>query len=414
MLNLEAHIGEVLATARDTRFLLPSNGHVPLHVLHNSKEIPINARDYLLEANVPPAIIDRYLDNQGIWAFEKQTGIDITRLTPRETMDVLEPHASPLLDMSMASLLHGHKYHIPETDEEVGLFNDHTYKNHIYFTHRMVQDLLEKAGIDDPQMRTDATAQVALHDNFNFLSRNIHNLLGARGVKRMFPNLTGGDRQRMREIQIGIMLHNEPIYREGLLQIKGLPFKDKVDHMREWHTPMSAALLIADKAEIRRGRVIPQALRPEIVNAHEHTRGNLYTDYVGTDYQDGVIDMTFAYDPWVHRNDLRYAELAECPVNAEYDQIYAPPHLKDEHGQLSMEKVYGEMWRLYGPKEKYDADRFSLMLASGFVLFPEAQTFRMNYVNKYDQHQAIELEFNRDNADEVLANIAENVSAVHP
>lgn len=70
-----------------------------------------------------------------------------------------------------------------------------------------------------------------------------------------------------------------------------------------------------------------------------------------------------------------------------------------------MEKVYKELWQLYGPHESYDADRLSLMLAAGFVLFPDAKAFGMTYTHKYDPTQVIHQEFELETADEQLATL---------
>ena len=403
MSNIESHLfSSVLYMARAARDLFPMNGRVPLRVLHHSGENPINAYDFLFDTNIDTSVLMTFMNAEGIWTYERSKNLNISELTAEETFNALENHASPLLDISMASLLKGHLYNIPNKVEQIGLFNDHTYRNHVYHAHRMVQRYLRLAGVTESQTLADAAAMTSLHDCFNFLSRSTHNILGARGVKRMFPNLTGGDKQRMRNIQLGILLHNEPIYREGPTQLRNLSFQDKVKRMREWHTPMSAALLLADKAEIRRRRANPQALNKAVIDLHSHTRANLYTNYHGLCYGDGVIEMSFEHNPWIQITDNLYSELSDGCVDSNNDQMYAPAHLKEADGKVSMKKVYQEVWKLYGPQEKYDADRFSLMIASGFVLFPNAHTFRMKYVHKYDQGRVIQHDFTLDNADEVL------------
>jgi len=382
------------------------DGKDPLQVSHDARQPSINAREYLIAAKANDTYIDRFLDERGIWTFKEGQNIDITGLTPQDAFEILQPFESPLLDLSMNSLLEGHKYPVEGSDEPVGLFNDHTYLNHIQTTWGMVEQFMQMAGVEDMQSYTDAAAAVACHDSFNFLGRSDHNLDAARGVRRMFPNLTGGDKGRMRNIQTAIFLHNEIVYRGTPFNLKDRPFDQKVELMKQIHTPMSAALLLADKAEIRRGRVIPQALRPQIVDAHEHTRGNLYTDFAGLQHVKGTLKMTLNHNPWVEQNNLLYAELLDGKVDDQFDQIYAPQSLKNPDGQISMEKVYREMWGLYGPHKARDADRLSLMIAAGFVLFPDTEAFQIDYEHKYDAQKVIQREFTLDNADEVLGEIA--------
>jgi hypothetical protein len=411
MKNLEIRSSPILNIARESRARFPMDRKSPLQVSHDPQNHYFNAREYLMAAHANGTYIDRFLDERGFWSFKDGQNIDITGLTPQEALKLLQPFESPLLDLSMASLLEGHQYTIEGAEEPVGLFNDHTYSNHIQATWTMVEKFMQMAGIEDKQTYTDAAAAVACHDSFGFLGRPNHNLDAARGVKRMFPNLTGGNKRRMREIQSAIFLHNETVYRGTPFNLKGVPFHEKVELMRHVHTPMSAALILADKAEIRRERVIPQALRPKIVDAHHHTRGNLYTNFANLSQDNNNLIMTFNHNPWVESGNPLYKDLFEKKVDDQFYQIYAPQTLKNPDGQISIENVYGEMWRLYGPHQQRDADRFSLMIAAGFVLFPGIEAFHIDYVHKFERQRVIQREFRLNNADVVLQELA---TATHP
>lgn len=329
--------------------------------------------------------------------------IDIYSLKPGEIIPALMPTIRNELQLGQLSLWLEHN----------GRFNLHE-DQHAAEVAINAGKLLKMAGIDDDTAHANAEIAGVLHDGGNYASRKWHHLTSVKWALEKFPQLRE-DKQRRGDILKAILHHNEAHYREPWFEDK--TFEEQIDILSEIHSPVSSAIVIADKNDFGRSRV-PWRDDTEFARKARTRDGIQYPHYalnwvienegvsLSPDGSQFVLHM--AFNPYLSKGQELYSpELIGERAGPDVAYTYVPDYLQDTQGTADVAKSWGLLWNLYGPSQKTNFSRISLTAASAFNLFPDIKGFTMRLSDKLSDDVLVEETFTRENADMLFAQYAQ-------
>jgi hypothetical protein len=355
-----------------------------LYVKHNGiPEEPVH--NYLDNATELPF----YFDENGQLTFKSNT--DIYSLPSKQIIPQISRETGKFMNLVQKSVLKGH----------YGLFNEHRLP-HVTKIARDSASLLSELGA--PQ-RTIDNAQIVgmLHDNGNLPMREEHHTLGGLMAVQMFPSLAS-DPERALDIVGSINHHNESFYRK-VKNYAGRPFAERQRILQNMFTDTSAAILVADKADIGRSRISKHARNPETIDKHIHSETNLHAESQGLAYlpQNKTLVWNLQFNPYIAPQEARQFGDLIAGQNEEGKYIaYSSPVTRADNGlQADYYKVLTENLKLYGPNKGHGVSRFGLM-ADAALTMPGVDQFVMYYNDPEENYEPIEFVFNPETTDLVL------------
>lgn len=353
---------------------------------------------YVKHNGIPEEPLHNYLENATELPFYFENGrltfrskTDIYSLPSDQIIPQISRETGKFMNLVQQSVLKGH----------YGLFNEHRLP-HVTKIARNSSSLLSQLGASQ---RTIDNAKIVgmLHDNGNVAMREDHHSIGGLIAVDMFPSLAS-DPERAMEIVGSINHHNESFYR-NIKNYAGRPFEERQRILNNMFTDTSAAVLVADKADIGRLRISKHARNPETIANHIHSETNLHAESQGLAYLPGqnTLVWNLQYNPYISPQEARQFSNLITGQNEEGKYIaYSSSVTRSENGpQADYYKVLIENLKLYGPNRKHGVSRFGLM-ADAALTMPGVDQFVMYYNDPEENYEPIEFVFNADTTDAVL------------
>jgi hypothetical protein len=366
----------------------------PLQTQHLSSE-PELTKSFLL-GYADRNNLDGIFDQEGRIALK--TNINPYELHGRDIVKKLSRLLVPWYELVQQSYLKGH---------------DGDFNNHLIFHVQRVGDMavhiLKNCDPNMTQQDTDNTLiSGVLHDLGGIQSRREHANLAPHIAKDIIPALTT-DPHRFLEISNAIVQHDEGYFRK-LKGYSNEPFDRRSRTLQVTQTPMSAALIIADKSDVGRERVHKGSRKKNSMHKHIHSEVNMFTGDLGIDISDDSLTWTVAFNPYIHNREYKSNEdLVIANVNDEYYLAYGSPRIRvdpsDPYKGISFKKVWNELCHIYGPQQVGQSNRLQIMVDTALTWF--RPNFIINYYNPYTEEMMIH-ELNANNVDAFFEEMAFN------
>lgn len=272
---------------REAVSLFPRNAPISIvHEVHFGNE-PVPARDYLLEAGTPEAVIDTLFSPENTWIFPAHEEVRFEEVTPDELKESMLTIVEPVYRAAQDSLAKVNEFG----------YNDHG-PVHIRSVVERTLDLARKAGLSEHQQKIAVAAAVG-HDLGNLIDRDIHSTISPLIFAQIFPSLAA-NKEDWIAINRAIELHNAAMY-DSLIANKQdkkgslmhLPQEDIYAQMRKKWGSEGLVVLVADKVDVGRWRVNDKALAPTMIDQHQYSEYNLHMQT-----QDVVIDQPARQAQW--------------------------------------------------------------------------------------------------------------------
>ncbi|HRN70268.1 MAG TPA: hypothetical protein PLS49_03710 [Candidatus Woesebacteria bacterium] len=340
-----------------------------------------------------------YFDENGILTF--RSSLDLYNLPSRKIIPTIAREIGMYMNLTQKSVWKGH----------YGLFNEHRVPHVSKIAHDS-SSLLQELG--SPQETID-NAQIVgmLHDTGNLLMREEHERLGGHLAVTMYPSIAN-DPERGMNIVGSITHHNEGFYK-NIRNYAGMPFHVRQHTLQNMFTDTSAAVLVADKADIGRGRISRHARNPETIDKHIHSEVNLHAESQGLAYipDNKTLVWNLQYNPYITLQEARQFGNLIAGQNEDGRYIaYASSVMRSSEGlQADYYKVLGENLKLYGPHRGHSVSRFGLM-ADAALTMPGVDQFVIYYNDPEENHEPVEFVFNPDTADYVQQQMIELAESV--
>jgi hypothetical protein len=369
----------------------------PLVTWHNyAKEEEMQETRAFLLGYAKPKDIDRILTPDGRLKFVSD--VDPYSLYDRQINKVLGRELNSLYKLVQQSYLKGHG----------GDFNNHLV-GHVNTVADKAVFILETS---DPEVTEetcdDTRISGMLHDTGGILGRPDHAHVGLLLSRDIFPKLLANKR-RFAAIGQGIAQHDEQYYRK-LKGYGGQPFAQRSKLLQVTQSPLSAAIVIADKSDIGRERVHNKARTRYAMERHNHSEVNMFMGDLGFSITDDAINWTLAFNPYIYKKERsRNADLVIGKVDNERFLAYGSKRIRnnpdDPFEGINFEKLWQEMCFIYGPQKPGAVNRLELMVDTAITWF--RPNFNIHYYNPYNKNESMYYSYNAENIDEQFAQMAE-------
>src|SRR3989338_452985 len=339
---------------------------------HNNGEEPRSTRQILAGYGMNPLFLNHFFDPDGTWIYSDPE-FNPYDYTGDQLFKELRKRLAIPYKLGQAVLIEGHKD-----------FNVHTWR-HIKWVKTKSQQLLGEAGYLDAQTLDNAVLVAAIHDIGNMIGRQWHEEFSVQLAPNILPRLLE-DTSLWDAIYSGVLHHNENNYRAR--NYANQPFDVRQAILAAENTPVSNAVLMADKMHIGTDRVWWTSKNKERIYNHPHSEGNLntQTSHVGFSPDRNTFVWKLQFRP--EFEDDEAASLNNAVYlngNGKY-QPHASERVRlnpdDEFSPIDPLKACRQIINIYGPQVPGGINRIVLTIDAAFQLFPGLESLEFRYVDK--------------------------------